>query len=221
MGLNLQGQFLHEVENLMGAGAAGTFRNVMAYADQHPEFIKSANIFGLAALLISASGIFAQLKTSLNKIFCCPRAEDTDWKKDLWNYLAQRAVSVSIVFVFVFVSIASLAASTLLPLIIHPKLAGIGHWLHFAGTSIVFTVIFTGIFHWMPDKMINWRASWLGGITTAILFMTGKFLITLFLERGNYDLAYGAAGSIIVLLLWVYYSSFTIFLGAEVASTKN
>ncbi len=220
MELNLQGQFLTEVENLMGAGSAETIRQVMTYADQHPEFVSGANIFGVVALIFSASGIFAQLRTSLNKIFCCPDTDPASWRVDLGKYLAHRALSVSIVLLFVVISIVSLAASTFLTLLINPHVSLVGQILHFTATFAVFASILAALFHWLPDRAPSWRASWVGGLSTATLFMAGKFVIAIYLDRGFQDLVYGAAGSLVVLLLWVYYSSFTIFLGAEIASIR-
>ncbi len=219
IGLNLEMEFASQVEKLMGAGAAKTFRDIVAYAEEHPEFIRSANVFGLLALFFSASGIFAQLRAALNRIFCCPPVNpSTSWWRDVLNMIAHRAVSLVVVLAFIAISIASLLLSTFLALLMNPKLALIGQLMHFAATFAIFSLIFTALFRWLPDQFVPWRASWIGGAATAFLFMTGKVIITLLLERGGYDLAYGAAGSLIVLLVWVYYSSFIIFLGAEIAS---
>lgn len=218
IGLDLQGQFLREVDQLMGGGAALTMRSILDYADSHPQFVHSANLFGVIALAVAASGIFAQLQTALNKIFCCPPATH---RSDIVNYLLHRLVALSVVLIFIFVSIASLALTTFLTLLVEPRMAFIGQWIHFAATFAVFSLIFTALFKWMPDKDVSWRDAWIGGVSTSVLFQIGKFIITYYLERGGYDAAYGAAGSLVVLLLWVYYSSFTIFLGAEIASVRD
>lgn len=220
IGLNLEMEFASQVERLMGAGAAETFRAIVDYSEKHPEFIRSANVFGFITLFFSASGIFAQLRSALNRIFSCPPTDpSSSWWRDVLNVVAYRAVSIVVVFAFIAVSIASLLLSTFLALLMDPKLALLGQLLHFSATFAIFTLIFTALFRWLPDQRVPWRASWMGGSITAFLFLTGKVGITLLLERGGYDFAYGAAGSLIVLLLWVYYSSFIIFIGAEVAST--
>lgn len=220
IGLNLELEFASQVERLMGAGAAQTFRDVVRYAEEHPEFVRSANIFGLLALGFSASGIFGQLRMALNRIFGCTPPDSTgSWWRDLADLIARRFVSLAVVLAFIVVSIASLVASTFLSLLINPQLAFFGQILHATLTFTLFTLVFTALFHWLPDRNVSWRACAVGAVTTTLLFMGGKALISSLLKTGSYDLAYGAAGSLIVLLLWVYYSSFIIFLGAEVAST--
>lgn len=179
---------------------------------------------GVAALAVSASGIFAQLQTALNAIFETPTqsAEDRSWFAEVRIYVMRRIVSFGMVLAFVFISIVSLLVSSALSLVTLKGFA-LGKALDTLLSLSVFSLLFCTIFKWMPDCKIRFRAALAGGLITSLLFDFGKTLIGLYLGRTAVGSAYGAAGSLIVLLVWVYYSSLIVFLGAAItaAITRN
>ena len=165
---------------------------------------------GLAAIVWSASGVFAQLQAALNKIW------DVEAKPGggLWAYLRKRLLSVGVVFAILFLLLASLAVTAVLNVI----LGGEGFiWksINFIVSIGVYIALFGLIFKFLPDVRIPWKAVWFGAAITAVLFAIGKLGIGLYLSRGSVGSDYGGAGSVVVLLGWVYYAAVIVFFGAE------
>ena len=176
-----------------------------------------ATIIGVNTLLIGASGAFAQLQESLNTIWeVKPRAG-----RGVKGMVRDRFLSFSMVLVIGFLLLVSLVLSAVL--------AGVGKYIsdllplsslmmqgvNFGISFGVTTFLFALIFKVLPDAYIRWRDVWVGAAVTALLFSLGRFLIGLYLGRSSISSAYGAAGSLVVLLVWVYYSAQILFLGAE------
>jgi membrane protein len=136
--------------------------------------------------------------------------------------LKSRLLSFGLIAGLGFLLLVSLAASALLEGLgekLADLLPGIGIWLIYAlsqvFTLLVATVLFAAIFKVLPAAKITWREVWPGAIVTAVLFMIGRFLISFYISRSDFGSTYGAAGSLVVLLVWVYYSSLILYFGAE------
>ena len=202
--------YLGETVGPKGAEAA---QEMLANAKERGSGVM-ATIISVGVLLFSASGVFGQLKDSLNRVWEVER----DGKSGIWGTIKERFFSISLVIGTVFLLIVSLLASTLLTGLTgalgleEGLLLGV---LHFTLSFVVITVLFALIFKYLPDVRVEWRDVWAGAITTAVLFTAGKFLLGWYLGRATTTSVYGAAGSLVAMLLWVYYSAQILFLGAE------
>ncbi len=205
-----QEQFMAQVENLVGPHASLAVAMIINNVDQTERWTSFAGLVGVATLLFSASGVFAQLQTSLNII---NDSQPPEGRSTFKIFLRRRILSIGLVLAFAFLSIVSLVVSAVMAATLPRgdvwKIANdVVSWLVFAG-------MFTAIFKFVPDARPPWRQSAAGGAFTALLFTLGKILIGLYLGKSALGSAYGAAGSLIVLLAWVYYSSLIVFVGAE------
>lgn len=217
LGLSLQRELVAQVNDLIGGEAAAVLGTIIEGVGDQKKLSSIAGIAGIATLAVAASAIFAQLQSSLNLIFRSPpkNSSDEKWWQELWVLIKKRLVSMGMVLTFVFISIVSLVISSALTFLIQQ---GEGLWPEIINTILslaIFSLLFYSIFRWMPDRKIPNRASLLGGILTAVFFVLGKALIGMYLGQAAVGSAYGAAGSLVVLLAWTYYSSLIVFLGAE------
>jgi membrane protein len=209
-------QIVGQIRGMVGQEGAEVIQTILQNASKTSTGIV-ATIVGVVTLLIGASGAFGQLQDSLNTIWeVKPKAG-----RGVKGILRDRFLSFSLVLVIGFLLLVSLVLSAVL--------AGVGKYLsdalpmpsfvlqavNFAISFAVTTLLFALIFKVLPDAYIRWRDVWVGAAVTALLFSIGRFLIGLYLGRSSVGSAYGAAGSLVVLLLWVYYSSQVLFLGAE------
>src|SRR5258705_477952 len=176
-----------------------------------------STLIGTVALLIGAGGVVGQLQTSLNRIWgVAPKPG-----QGIWGFVRQRFISFAMVLGIGFLLLVSLAMSALVTGFTHLMgeliggSAGVAHALELSVSFISVTTLFAMIYKFLPDVVIRWRDVWIGAALTAFLFTIGKFLIGLYLGSSGVTSAYGAAGSLITVLLWVYYSSLIFFLGAE------
>ena len=176
-----------------------------------------ATIIGVALALFGASGVFGQLQDALNTIWGVKAKPGLG----IWGFLRARFLSFAMVAGVCFLLLVSLAVEAMLKAFSHYVQSVLP-----GGTTLALTVylifdfavvvfLFAMIFKFLPDVRIQWRDVWIGAIMTAILFGLGKWLLGFYLGSGAADSAYGAAGSLITLLLWVYYSSQILLFGAE------
>ena len=211
-----QQQVLSQFQELLGPVGATAVQSMIAHA-QNVRATSIASTLGLLTLLFGASQIFSELQSALNKIW----EVDTFKTGGVLALIRQRFFSFGLVLsigLLLLVSLlmsAALAAagkymSGVLPL---PEwiLQGFDFLLSVVGTSALFTLIF----HYIPDAQTDWRYSWIGGLVTAALFSLGKSLIGLYLGKAGIGTEYGEAGSLVVVVVWVYYSSQIFFFGAE------
>lgn len=209
-------QIVYQIRGLVGNDGAQVIQTILQNASKTTSGIL-ATVVGLVTLLVGASGAFGQLQDSLNIIWeVKPKAG-----RGVKGVLRDRFLSFSMVLVIGFLLMVSLLLSAFL--------AGVGKYvsdllpmsslvlqaINFGISLIVTTVLFALIFKVLPDAYVRWRDVWVGSCVTALLFSLGRFLIGLYLGRSSVSSAYGAAGSLVVLLLWVYYSAQILFLGAE------
>jgi membrane protein len=211
----IQNQF----ESLMGADSAQFIAGVISRAGQGSSGL--AALISLGTLIVGATGVFAQLKAALNQVWGVHIQAEKP-RRTLMRLLWGRVVSFAMILVLAFVLLASLVVSA--------ALSALARWssglvpeqevlmrLANAGISFgVLTILFAAALKILPDALIGWRVVWFGGAVTAVLFTVGKELIGMYLGHGSVASVYGAAGSLIVILLWVYYSSIIFLFGAEV-----
>ena len=176
-----------------------------------------ATIIGIALALFGASGVFGQLQDALNTIWGV-KAKPA---RGIWGFLRNRFLSFAMVAGICFLLLVSLAVEALLKGFSHyvqsvlpgGLVVALAVYLIFDFAAVV--LLFAMIFKFLPDVKIQWRDVWIGAVMTAILFGIGKWLLGLYLGSGAAGSAYGAASSLITLLLWVYYSSQILLFGAE------
>jgi membrane protein len=176
-----------------------------------------AATLGIAALLFGASGVFGQLRAALNTIFKVRPAEGPI----LMGFLKERFLSVATVIVIGFLLLVALIVDTGISAAgsyMEHRLSGgetLWHVVELIVSTAMITVLFALVFRYMPDMRIPWRDVWIGAVFTAVLFSIGKFALGLYLGKKATESTHSAAGALIVLLLWVYYSAQILLLGAE------
>jgi membrane protein len=211
-----QGQVYWQIKDFTG-DAGATAVQMLLRAAHRPGAGIIASLLGFSALLLGASGVFLELRSALNYIWGVPAQHDTG----LWAIIRARLFSFAMVLGIGFLLLLSLVASAVLqgagallaPYLPTPPaiLETLNFVLSLAATSFLFALIYRIV----PEVRVAWRDIVIGAVTTAALFTAGKFLIGIYLGRASVGSAYGAAGSIVVLLVWVYYSSQIFLFGAE------
>ncbi|RPJ48214.1 MAG: YihY/virulence factor BrkB family protein [Chloroflexi bacterium] len=207
---------LVEVRGLVGAQGAEMVDTLITNTSRPREGLL-ATVIGIVALFIGATGVFAQLKDALNTIWeVAPRNNlGIGW------IVRERLSGFVMILGLGFLLLVSLVISTALSVLnsYFTNQLGDTGWvslvLNYAIQVVVITFIFGSIFRFVPDVKIRWSDVWVGGFVTAVLFLAGQYLISLYLSRASPASAYGAAGSLVILFLWVYYSAQILFLGAE------
>ncbi|MFL5242998.1 MAG: YihY/virulence factor BrkB family protein [Gemmataceae bacterium] len=205
---------IDQMQNLVGEEGAKGIRSMVESAGKHESGLVGS-ILGIAMLLFGAAGLFGQLQDALNTIW----EVEPKPGRGVWGFIQDRFLSISMVLGIAFLLMASLVVSAAVAAFVQlfgDVAAGVvGHVLNEIVSLIVTTLLFAMIFRFLPDAKIAWRDVWLGAALTALLFEIGKFLIGLYLGHSGVASAYGAAGSLAVLLIWLYYSSQIFLYGAE------
>ncbi len=211
-----QGEIVRQFQGLMGIQGAGAIETILQSTNR-PRLGILATALGLVAILVGASGAFNELQDALNIIW------KVNSKKSFWRVaLRHRFFSLSLVVATGFLLLtslvitASLAAAenfidTLLPISI-----AILESMNFSFSFIVITLLFALIFKFIPDTTIPWRDVWMGAAVTSLLFTVGKIIIGFYLGHSALTSAYGAAASLVVFLIWIYYSAQILLFGAEI-----
>ncbi|MGZ3306332.1 MAG: YihY/virulence factor BrkB family protein [Asticcacaulis sp.] len=204
---------LDQIRGLVGAEGAAALETMLNHAQNRSQGIVATAI-GVVTLLMSAAGFFQQLQSALNTIFNVPKARFR-W----WEFIWKRLLSFGMVIGICLMLLSSLVISAGLAAVTGAFGDSAPAILLQAGNVLVSflisTLLFALAFRVLPDVKIPWRDLWIGSALTAILFAAGKSLIGLYLGRSSFSSTYGAVGSLIVLLVWVYYSAQIIFFGAE------
>ncbi|MEW6251760.1 MAG: YihY/virulence factor BrkB family protein [Planctomycetota bacterium] len=193
-----------QVQEQTGAGAGGAVKLILESARQ-PGVHTLAGIVTFVLLLFSATGVFVHLQHSLNRIWDVQARAGglRAWlRKRLWSLLLMIIIGV---LLLASVGLSAVAAA----------MFGSWHFVQIGISVVVYVVLFSVMFRFLPDARTEWRDVWLGTAVTAILFAAGNLLIGLYLGRSSVTSSYGAAGSLVALLLWVYYSAVILFFGAE------
>ena len=209
-----QHDVLAQLQGLFGDAAARSIQEMLVSASK-PRSGKTATIVGVITLLFGAAGVFGQLKDALNTIW------NVEPKKrgGFIGMVRDRFLSFAMVFGIAFLLLVSLVLDAALSAVAkHVGLPG-GEtpWeiLQLGVSFGVVTALFALIFRFLPDTKVEWRDVWYGAAFTSFLFVIGKFLLGIYFGRAAVGSAYGAAGSLVLLLVWIYYSAQILFFGAE------
>lgn len=213
----IQGQIFTEISGFIGQDAALQVQDILKKTTLHHDNVLTT-IVGFLTLLVAATGMFGEIQDSINSIW----GLQTKPKKGFIKLLLNRLMSFSMVVVLGFILLVSLVLNALLEGFLHRleryfSEAVINYFfiLDYGIIIVVTTILFASILKVLPDAKIQWRDVWTGAFTTCILFLLGKFLIGYYLKNNESITAYGAAGSLILILLWVYYSAIILYFGAE------
>ncbi len=212
------GRLHMEISKVMGEETADQVEQIIAMTAKTRESWLATSI-GIATILIGATGVFAQIQKSLNTIW---EVKASTSKSGIWIYLKTRLFSLGLIL--------SIAFLLLISLVLSAALSAVSTWLeqrwsmplllffqvlNFLFSLAIITVLFSLMFKILPDAQIKLRHVWVGAFLTALLFVLGKTALGFYFGHANPGSGYGAAGSIILILLWVSYSSMIVFFGAE------
>jgi membrane protein len=204
-----------QVQGLLGTEGGKAIESLVTAAANKPQAGWWATCIAMVTFIVAATGVFVELQGDLNIIWKVQRSSS----QGILQFVKDRLLSFAMVLGIGFLLLVSLVISA--------GLAGVGEFVHGNGGHLfwgalnftislgIITVLFAMILKVLPDVKIAWRDVWVGGFLTAVLFNLGKFLLGFYLGRSSVTSAYGAAGSLVIILLWVYYSSQILFFGAE------
>lgn len=211
----VQQHLLGEMRGMVGPEGAAAVGEMLKHAQQPAQGLLATSL-GLITLLFGASGVFGELQTAMNTIWKVPPP-----KTGVTTLIRERFLSFAMVLGTGFLLLVSLvlsAAIAALGKFVSGQFPVVEPLLHLGSTLVtlvVATLLFAMIFKLLPDTFVPWRDVWEGAIFTALLFTAGKTLIALYLGKSGLASAYGAAGSLVVLIAWIYYSAQILLFGAE------
>lgn len=214
----VEGTIYGQINAFVGSDTALMLQDVIRNASTSGDS-KLATITGIATLVLGAGSIFGELQDSLNQLWHLKPVpkEGRGWIKLILNRLLSFSMLVSLGFLMLvsllingLLDLLSQQLQLLMPHLTYFIMYSVNLLVSFAITALLFAIIFKVL----PDARIRWKQVWIGAACTTLFFMLGKFLIAFYLGQNRLSSAYGAAGSVIVLLLWVYYSSAILYFGA-------
>lgn len=214
---SVEGSIYNQMSGFVGNDAAIQMQQIIKNASISGKG-HIAIVIGFITLLLGATSVFAEIQDSINMIWGLKPKP----KMGLIKLLLTRLLSFSVIISLGFLLLVSLALSSLIEALNHRLMNAfpgvtliVFYIINLIITFSVTTLLFAVIFKVLPDAKIKWKDVLAGAIATAVLFMIGKFLISLYISKSNVGSTYGTAGSLVILLLWIYYSSFILYFGAE------
>lgn len=217
----IDGKIYEQIQATMGADTAEQIKIMLGKATESRATIW-ATIIGIFTVLIGSIGVFVELQKTLNMIWKVEAAPH----KGLWKFIRNRLFSFGLLLSIAFLLIVSLVVSTILAAASDLFKADSSNFLlvifqivNFIVSLGIISFLFALMFKYLPDAKITWKQVWVGALLTAILFTLGKTALAFYFGKANPGSGYGAAGSIILILLWTSFSSMILFLGAEFTHT--
>jgi membrane protein len=211
-----QGEIMGQIQGLIGRDGAKAIQTMVQSADK-PAHSTIASALGILALFVGASGVFSEMQDAL----------DTIWRANprtsvgLWRLIKARFLSFGMVLGIGFLLLVSLVLSAALAAVANylERIFSISavflHTADFFLSLLFITVLFALMFKVLPNAVISWNDVWVGAALTSLLFTVGKFLIGFYIGKSVSASAYGAAGSVVVIAAWIYYSALVLYFGAE------
>jgi membrane protein len=212
----VEGQVYAEIQGLLGSNTAGQIQQIIQNIQNAPHGVLGG-IIGFVILIIGASGVFSEIQDSINLIW----SVQTLPQKGFLQIVIKRLLSFSLLLALAFMLLVALIVNTLIDILsahfksnFENSVINVVYLLNTALIFITITAVFTLIFKVLPHSLIKWGEALIGALFTALLFMLGKFIIGFYLGNSKIGFTYGAAASIVILMLWVYYSSIILYYGA-------
>ncbi|XQQ05057.1 MAG: YihY/virulence factor BrkB family protein [Leptolyngbya sp. IPPAS B-1204] len=212
-----QGELVTQIQGLIGREGAEAIQAMIQNTQRTESGGVIATLVGVGTLVFGASGVFGQLQDALNTIWNVKPKPGLGWK----SFVRSRFLSFAMVLVIGFLLLVSLILSAVLAGISTfftnhlQDFAALARLINFAISFGIITLLFASIYKFLPDVRLPWKDLWVGAAVTALLFNIGKYLIGLYLGSSGVTSTYGAAGSIVIILLWVFYSAQILLIGAE------
>jgi membrane protein len=218
----VEGKLVTEMNLLVGPEGSEVVKTVLRHARDREKGALSVMV-GIAVLVLGATTVFVQLQNSLNRIW----KVESPHASVLWVFVKERLLSLAMVLAVGFLLLVSLIVSAAIAAFHETALGGLSdvavvlEGLNVLVSLVVVTLLFATIFKVLPDAPVAWRDVWVGAIITAVLFTIGKSLIGLYLGRTSIGSPYGAAGSLVVMTVWVFYASMIVFFGAQLTCIRS
>lgn len=215
LGQHFQNQMYKQMTSLLGGEAGSAIKMVVENADNNKSATTISGLIGLAVLAVSASAVFSGLRLALDMINETP---DDKQPSGIMGFFQEKFLSLGLVFGFVFLAVVSLAVTALLSGAFAGAEATLWTAVSFVINVVLFTGLFTAMFRFIPTERLGWRPSAIAGACAAAFFLIGKTIIGVYLGNAAVGSAYGAAGTFVVFLVWVYYTSATLLISYEFAT---
>lgn len=216
LGTTSQDSLIAQITGLLGNEAGSAVEAIAKNAENQGKFNGVAGIISFIIILISASAIFSQLRFALDKV---DERKPTPADSGIWAFVRDRLLSMGLVLGFVFMLVVSLMVTTVISIFFGGQEGALWEALSFSVSFLLFATLFAAMFRFIPTDKTDFKSCAIAGLTSAVFFMVGKTLIGLYLGKSAVGSAYGAAGSLIVLLVWLYYSSITLLISYEFTRT--
>ena len=219
---SLKASFVHEVGQLTGANGAHAIEMILTNAEERIDLMSISGVIGTVTLVISASLVFGELRAAFSEILDSHPEPPVDpsYFHHIWMFIKSRFFQMGLALGFVFIMITSLLISAGISAAISLKENPFGdltYPLYAFFSFILYIAVFLILFRFLPQSHLPWRESAEAATMTSVLFVIGKELVGSYLGHSSLRSSYGAAGSVIVLLAWVYYSAMIIFVGAHMS----
>lgn len=221
----VRGRLVGEVSGLVGKEGAEAIQTVIANTSIGRRDLMST-IVGLVTLVLGATTVFVQLQSSLNTIWDV-KASTEKVKYALLAFVRQRLLSLAMVLAVGFLLVVSLVLNAALTAIdaylahVLPGSETIWQVVNTAASLVLITALIALMFKYLPDRRVPWRDVWFGAAITGVLLTAGKYLIGLYLGQASFASTFGAAASVVILMVWIYYASLILFFGAEVTQVHS
>lgn len=214
----VSGQVVGQIQGLVGQEGATDIQEIISRASQPRQGI-IATIIGVGTLILGATGLFGQLQDALNTIWGVRPRPDLGIKGTIYARLTSFAVVLGVAFLLLVTLVLSTALAAFGDMLssLMPGEAYVVFWqvINFLISLAITTLLFAMIYKILPDVRIAWSDVWIGALVTAVLFSIGRYLISIYIGNSDFSQTYGASAAVIVIILWVYFASQIVLLGAE------
>lgn len=213
----VRGELVEQIGGIIGRNSAQQIQSIIENASQS-ESSTIGTFIGVATMIFTATTVFVALQDSINAMWEVRAKPEKGW----WKLVIDRLLSLALVVSFGFLLLVTLAVDIFLGIIddyLRSEMTGVAVYFMTTANIVVSIaisiLIFAAIFKVLPDAEIKWRNVWVGASVTAILFVLGKYILNIYFQHDPLSDTYGAAGSLVLILVWVYYASIIFLLGAE------
>ena len=213
----VQGELVNQIGGIVGRGSASQIQSIIENANVS-DATTVGTLVGVATMIFSATTVFVALQDSLNSMWEVKAKPEKGWLKLIVN----RVLSLAMVISMGFLLLVSLSVDVVLGIVynfLREQFSGVAVYFITVGnvliSILISTVIFAAIYRVLPDAKIKWKNVWIGAFVTAVLFVLGKYILSIYFQHDPLADTYGAAGSLVLILVWVYYSAVILLFGAE------
>lgn len=208
-----QEQLIGQIGQLAGSSAESVAQTVIDNASEQPGVGSLAGLWSTLLLFVGATAVFARLQTVLNLIF----HTDAQALEGFLTWLRKRVFSIGVVLALGFLLLVSMTLTTALQ-VMFARMPSVLPILGTLASLAVYVLAFAFLYHYLPDRRVRWRQALLGGAITAALFSGGRYLIGLYIAEAAPGSAYGSMGTLVILLVWIYYATLVFFIGALITA---